>query len=124
MDHIEHVEQQSRLGITASNIAQARQQPVADAGGPLSIWSQEQELLQKGVGQNGDKLVGQLDLFEVVDEGLCAVNLFQRNRVLKMVRPRALLKVKDEQGLLLGRAACGRWERGLLPPSTGGQAHD
>ncbi len=108
MDHIEHVEQQSRLGITASNIAQARQQPVADAGGPLSIWSQEQELLQKGVGQNGDKLVGQLDLFEVLDEGLCTVNLFQGNRVLVMVRLGGTIQgSKDGRGLLLGHAVCG-----------------
>ena len=109
MDHTEHVEQQFRLGIPAGNIAQTRQQPVADAGRPLSIWPQEQQLLQKGVGQNGYKLVGQLDLFKVLDEGLCTVNLFQGNRVLVMVRRGALFKgCKDGRGLPLGRAVCGR----------------
>ena len=108
-DYIEHVEQQFRLGIPAANIVQTRQQPVADASGPLSIWSQEEELLQKRVGQNRHKLVGQIDLFEVLDEGLCAVNLFQGNRVLVMVRPRALFRgQRRARGLLLGRAACGQ----------------
>ena len=66
--------------------------------------------MQKGVSQNGYKLVGQLDLFQVLDEGLCTVNLFQGNRVLVIVRRRALFR--GQRRARLASWACSVWTVG------------
>lgn len=84
VDHVEHIHQQPRVGVPAGNIAQASHQPVADARGSLSIWPQEQEFLEKGVCENGHELAGQLNLFEVLDEGFSVVNFFQGDGTLQV----------------------------------------
>ena len=85
-NHLEHVEQEIRVGVTTCDIAQTCHEPISDTRRPLSIRPEQQELLKKGVCQDCHKLGGQLDLVKVLDKGLGVVNLFQGYGPLGVVR--------------------------------------
>lgn len=85
VDNIDQVEEQAGIGIPACNVNETARQPVADAGEALGTSAQEQELLEKGIGQDGHELRRQFQFIQVLDKGLGVFYLLESNRVLGFV---------------------------------------
>ena len=85
VDNIDQVKEKVGIGIPTRDIHQTPCQPVADAVESLGARPQEQELLEKGICQDGYKLGRQLQLVQVLDKGFSIFNLLQRDGFLHLV---------------------------------------
>lgn len=87
MDGFHEIHELVRIAVAAGHTLDTGRQPVVDTHRRLGGRTQQQQLLQQRVGQDGHELVGQLDLLEILHEALRAVNLLERDRLfLRMQR--------------------------------------
>lgn len=54
-----------------------------------SVRPQLEQLLQPGVGQDGHQLVGELDILQICNQLLDAVDLFESDRILAVMKQSA-----------------------------------